>query len=240
MKNAIIAIVVIGLVVGGFLLFNAWRRGGEEVGEGGLKGWLFFSVTDAAANLQNVSEIKMTVDRVEVFSDTQGWVTAGEADKTFNLLELKANNELALLARAQLNADTFTKARLTLAQVEVVEKSGAEVKAALPSKEIVLAANMKVEPAKTTHVKLDIIADRSLHATTKGKIVFAPVVQVESRSEATVQVSADNEVSVSGGNMEANVLLGTDVDGTVKEDFSLDSNAKLEIEADGQIKILGQ
>lgn len=241
MKSIIVLIVVAAIAVGALVLFNNLRKGGEEASSGVEgKGWLFFSITDAAASLEGISEIKMTVDRVEVFSSAQGWVTVNEQDKTFNLLDLRARNEMSLLAQAQVNADTFNRVRVTLADVEVEKKTGAKINASLPSKELVLNAAVKVEPKTTTHVKLDVLADRSLHSSVNGKIVFAPVIQVESRSQATVEVSSENEVSVSGGTMQANVLLGTDVDGTVKEDFSIDSDAKLQIETDGQIKILGQ
>lgn len=241
MKNIIVLIVVAAIAIGAFFLFDSWRKGGEE-GPAGTegKGWLFFSITDAAAGLESISEIKMTVDRVEVFSNTQGWVTVNDRDKTFNLLELRNRNELALLAQAQVNADTFNRVKVTLGNVEVEKKNGAKIEASLPSRELILNAAVKVEPKSTTHVKLDVLADRSLHTSVNGKIVFAPVIQVESRSQATVEVSSENKVSVSGGTMQANILLGTDVDGTIKEDFSIDSDAKLQIETDGQIKILGQ
>lgn len=62
------------------------------------KGRAVFSITDAAANFENVSEVMLTVDKVEVQSATKGWVLVSNTPKKYNLLDLKASGALAFLA----------------------------------------------------------------------------------------------------------------------------------------------
>src|SRR3989344_6486677 len=71
------------------------------------KGNLYFSITDAAANMNNVTAIIMTIDKVEAYSNTNGWMTISQTPQSFSLLDLKAKNETALAAKALVLADTY-------------------------------------------------------------------------------------------------------------------------------------
>ena len=96
------------------------------------EGRAVFTITDAAADMGAVSEVHVTVEQVRVHSETQGWVTVSDEQQTYDLLELKAENSHALLADANLTADTYNQLRLDVSEVIVVDAEG-EHEAKLPS-----------------------------------------------------------------------------------------------------------
>jgi hypothetical protein len=67
--------------------------------------------------------------------------------------------------------------------------------------------------------------------------IFSPVVKTETKSSANVSVNSSNVVSVSGGNLDYENTIGMDIDGSVKANFQLKSNAKLNIGSDNMIKL---
>ncbi|MDO8626106.1 MAG: hypothetical protein Q7K39_01445 [Candidatus Magasanikbacteria bacterium] len=76
------------------------------------------------------------------------------------------------------------------------------------------ALEMTKEGADATNsVKLDFIADQSLHLTGNGKFIFAPVVKLESRSKADVQVGSDDSVAVSGDDVDSEATVSMDLKG---------------------------
>src|SRR3989344_8504352 len=156
MDNTVIMVIIIVALVllgGIFLLYNMQNPSGLPAytptptstpqNQNQTKGTIYFAVTDAAANMQNVSAINMTIDRVDVYSAAQGWVTITQAPQTFSLLELKSKNQSKLLAKASVFADTFSQVKLHISKVMVTE-SGKVKEAKLPSNNFNLASTMKV------------------------------------------------------------------------------------------------
>lgn len=255
-KNAIIGIVVLIALVGGFLIltnsnyFGAGTGGepygngtptGDESGSGdkmGAKGTVYFSITDAAADMGAVSSIKMTVDKVEMHSNAEGWVTVSESPKTFDLLELKSLGRTELLAKADVVADSYDQIRLHMAEITVTESGQTRV-AKLPSNELKINGEVKVEGGAESSAKIDVLASESLHKTGKGEFIFAPVLKFESRSRTSVEVSSGNSVTISGGDTDHDTSFGTDINGEVKENFKLDIKANLELDG-GIIKLDGK
>src|SRR5688572_23889162 len=71
---------------------NALENGTENSDQVSTQGRVVFSITDAAANMSNFSEVNMTVSRVEFYNQSRGWVTASSTPRTYNLLALDAEN----------------------------------------------------------------------------------------------------------------------------------------------------
>ena len=165
-----------------------------------------------------------------------GTVVVSAETQTFNLLELKAGATLALVAQADIPAGTYNQVRLMVSKVEVVKSDGATAEAKLPSGELKIVGNIVVAEGANTNLTLDFLADKSLHMTGKGEFIFAPVVAMESRSNAEVAVDADRKVKVSGGKIDSNIKVGTDVDGSVRENFELDTTGGVTID-NGVIKL---
>jgi hypothetical protein len=80
---------------------------------------------------------------------------------------------------------------------------------------------------------LDFLGDKSLHSTSNGEYVFAPVVVAESRSGGEVAVGDSDEVEVLGGVVDSTATVGVDLDGVSRTNFTLMTGADLRV--DGSI-----
>ena len=241
----IIILVVAILGIGAFSLFYANpnllnnpsnNNSNPQNNQNQTKGTIYFTVTDAAADLGNINAINATIDRVEVYSATQGWVTITRTPQTFSLLELKAQSKAQLLAQADISSGLYTQTRFHITKILVTE-AGQVKEAKVPSNEFNMNLNMQVDQNAITVTKLDILADVSLHKTGKGEFIFAPVVKANTHNNAIVQVGSDNIVTTSGGMTNQSIIAGMDIDGQVKPNFSIDSNINLELNATGGIQV---
>ncbi len=203
------------------------------------QGTVVIAITDTAANMGNVSAINMTVDKVYLHSESQGWVSVSSNSQTFELLDLKAKKSLALVVKTNVKADTYDQVWLHVVKV-MVTTSGTVKEAKLPSNDFKIKGIVKVIANANANAtaSMDVIADESLHKTLKGELVFAPVIKFESQSNATVNVTADNMVTIVSGNVDSSKSAGMDVTGEVRDNFKLDAKAIIEINA-GVIQIQG-
>lgn len=233
-KNTGIIVGAIALVVILVGLF-AYNNGKKPANAGVL----YIGITDATADISDVSDIDLSVKKVEVKSSTGAWVKVASDEKVYKLLSLNASGKTELYAKAYVSAGTYDQIRVSLGDVVVKTKSKGDVKANLPSKQIFIDSNIVVKEKSNTSVKLDILADQSLHTTGKGEYVFASVVKAEARSEADVKVSSDDVVS-SGGKVDQDATFGVDLTGKARKDFILKTGKSLEVESssDGKVKFL--
>jgi len=203
------------------------------------KGRAVFAITDAAADMQSVTSVKVTVESIKVHSAAEGWTTVSSSSKTYDLLELKGKSETALLADAQLKQGTYDQLRLDISKVVVTDANGTH-EAKLPSGELKINGKLVVEANSTSTATFDFIADESLHVTGNGKYIMAPVVQLETREDADVSVRSGNKVQISGGKVDTNVKVGMDINGNVGVGVKISSNADISIDTLGKIKLGSQ
>ena len=223
----IIAIVVIGL---GYYIYRVNVNSGEttdttETSQSQVMGKVTVAFTDATASIKNVNEISMEVNKVELYSDTQGWVAVGSHQRVYKLLDLNKRSQAEIYTTADVSADTYTRARVTLGNVTVSTKNG-DKPATLPGKNLEMETKVVVNENQNASLKLDFVADRSLY-------LFAPFIQIEGRSDAQIDMTSEGIVTVSGGSVDTTQNVGMDVDGTVKNDFQLGADVKLDIDATG-------
>jgi hypothetical protein len=141
-----------------------------------------------------------------------------------------------LYGSAPVEAGTYNQLRMKVDKVVVTQQGGGKKEAKLPSGELKIQGNFTVQANNITSIALDFLADKSLHTTGKGEFIFSPVVAVESRSKADVEVAADNKVAISGGTVDAKTTVGMDIDGQTKVNFILDTAKGVDIE-NGKIKL---
>lgn len=203
-------------------------------------GSLIIGITDATADISNVNDVNLSVKKIEIYSATKGWVSISSDTKNYKLLALNASGKTELYTKTNVLIGEYNKIRITLGDVVVNTKSKGDVKATLPSSYIVIDTNLKIKENKDTSIKLDVLADQSLHTTIDGEYVFAPVVKTESRSSAKVSIETDNIVLISGGDIDSNTTVGVDFDGTSKTNFRAESDSSLKVETSitGEIKFL--
>ena len=229
-----IGIVVIILVIVGVFYFSGSNNSGSSAQNG--TGKVYVTVSDASANVQGVSDVDMTVNDVELHSASQGWVTVSNSPNTFNLLTLKANGHVQLAGQADVPAGTYDQVRATISGVEVVTNSGNKP-AILASNTLTITGPVIVAADASSEANLDVHTSDSLHVATDGEYVFTPVVNFESRDSANVTVNSDNSVTVSGGTVDTNVIVGTDLSGATHVGAELSSTAQIQINAGAPVLV---
>ena len=73
------------VLVGILVILGVWYMSMTKESQGRV----VFTVTDAAASLENLTSVTMSVDKVEVQNASNGWVTVSDKDYDFDLLKLK-------------------------------------------------------------------------------------------------------------------------------------------------------
>lgn len=225
---------IIAVAAAGLIYFGLGQNSDNQSGSTTDKGRVVFALTDAAADLQNVSEVRLQVEQVQVQGSGSAWITVMAQPKEFDLLKLKQTGTAELLADASLEAGTYNQIRLDIGKVIVISDSG-ETEAKLPSSQLKIVGRFTVEAGTTSTVLVDVLLDKSLHVTGNGKYILTPVVKFESKSQANAKVESGNKVDISGGKTDASTTVGMDVSGEVKSDFAVDAKAKLEVLANGAI-----
>lgn len=203
------------------------------------KGNAVFAITDAAASMQSVSSVKITIDSVKIRSAAESWITVSSSAKTYDLLQLKAEGSQALLADVQLKEGTYDQIRLGISSVVVTDAKG-EQEAKLPSGELKIQGNLIIKANSTATATFDFIADESLHLTGNGKYIMAPVVHIETREDADVEVSSSNKVEIKGGKIHTNVRVGMDAEGNIGVGLRIPADLNITIDTEGAIKIGGK
>ena len=244
-KQFIVALIAIFIVFGGiYAIINLLPSDGEmtvvippskmppgtETPPAGAKqGNAVFAVTDAASSLENVESVIITVGELRVHSASRGWITVSENTKQFDLMKLKNSNVLALLSEAKLETGNYEQIRLMVTKTTVIEKtSGKTFDAKIPSGDLKLVGGLAIEEGKNSTVLFDFLLDKSLHVTGDGKYVFAPVIKLETKTEAEVKIT-DGLVEIKGGKIKTSTELGMNEEGEMKAGLSLDAKAALEI-----------
>lgn len=234
----IVGVAVIVLLVGGWFAYSNWSgdsmtnsdldNQNGDVNQTQTKGSLYITMTDAAANMNAVTAVNMTVDKVYIHNQTDGWVAVSQTPQTFDLLALHASGSQKLVAKVDATTGTYDQIWFHMTNVAVTE-SGKVKTATLPSGDFKMTGTIKVVADAASSAKIDVLADKSLYKTAKGEFIFAPVVNFESRSSATANVDSNNIVTVTGGVVESTTTAGMDFDGSVKANFKLDLNANVQI-----------
>jgi hypothetical protein len=218
----IIAVVIIG--GGAYFLMNSDSSEGE--------GRVVFAITDAAAEMGTISEVRVTIDSIEAHSTQDSWTTVSSESQEYDLLELKAKGQLAIMADEEIEAGSYDQFRMKISKVVIVDSEG-EHEAKLPSGELKINTAMDIDSNSTATATFDFIADESIHVTGNGKYIMAPVIQIEVREDATVESNGSNTVIIRGGQIRSNSRVGMDINGNVGVGLSIPASAQLDIDLGG-------
>lgn len=209
---------------------------GTNPGTNAQTGRVVFSITDAAADLESVSSIYVTIDKIEVQKQGGTWVTVSSTSKTYDLIKLKAEDSHALLADVELEEGLYNQMRLEISEVMVVDASG-ERKARLPSGELKVIGDIEVRKGTTSTASFDFIADESLHVTGEGTYVMIPVVWVETKADAEASIAGSSSVTITGGSVKSKQKFGMDLEGNVSVGTQVLSTTVIQIGSDGKLGI---
>lgn len=217
----LIIIISVGLIISGC---NATDKNVSP----SENGRLVMTITDAAANMGSISELRITVDKIEAHSKTEGWIVIESGEQTYNLLELKSQNKAELLADSEVKVDEYNEIRFNIKEAVVVDSNG-EHKAKVPSNQYKININSKVEKGQSSTIEVDILADESLHVTGNGEYIMAPVAKVETKSNSNIQILSDNSVIVKGGETTSKTTVGMDINGNIGVGLKIPADVKLEV-----------
>jgi Domain of unknown function (DUF4382) len=231
-QKTIILLAVVIVVLGAAVFYFSSNNSATLASQGKA----IIGIADASAAIPGVTAIMITVDTVEVQSGANGWITVSSGAKQYDLLQLQQTGAIALLADANLPVGTYDQIRLTISKV-LVTASGTTHEAKLPSGTLRIVGRLVIEAGKTATAVLDFNAAKSLLETGNGTFILAPVVNLETKSDATVEEQSDNTLTISSGTVESDVNVGMDEHGDVKDNFQLDTNAKIEVDAEGVIHV---
>lgn len=214
------------------LLIVACSPGAEQTNR---EGRAVFILTDAAADMGAVTRVTVTIDSVSVLTEGGAWTKVNTKQQTYDLLALKASGTQVLLADYNLTPGVYRQMRLEVSRVIVTDASGDHT-AKMPSGELKLVGKLVVNENSTSTARFDFIADESLHVTGNGTYIFAPVIQLETREKAHVEIksSADFKtiVLLKDGKINENIKLSMDVKGNVGEGLMVRKESKLSVVGD--------
>ncbi len=243
--------IFMGAILALFALF-LMAACSPQLGQASQEGRAVFIITDAAANMGEVTNIRVTIDSVQVLSESTGWIKVSAEEHTYDLLKLKSEGIQALLADYNLTPGVYRQMRLDISKVIVTDQLGNHT-AKLPSGVLKIFGNLTVNANSTSTVKFDFIADKSLHITGNGQYIFAPVIQLETRQRAQVETEEryrDNDderqtderenedtddddeysrtvVRVRDGETDGHTQVSMDIDGNVGEGLRIREDSKL-------------
>jgi len=150
-----------------------------------LSGCVF---SDRAGNFQiylkdqpidNAKEILVTISKISVQKEDEGFLTLWSGEKTYDLLKLRDKEEKII--DITLEAGTYTQIRLyvTAGQIVIFGKSH-EMK--VPSSEVKIPLVFNIMEGGTTEILLDFEAEHSIQAVNAGQseqYTLRPVIRVE-------------------------------------------------------------
>jgi len=177
-------------------------------------GRVVMTVTDAATNMNNVVDVNISVDKISLHSQAGGWVTVASTPHTYDLVALKSSGNQALLADLSLSPAHYDQIRLNVLNVIVTDANGTR-DAKMPSNTLLFNGEIVVLSDKTSTASFDFILDQSLYTTTDSRYVFAPIVQLDSRTDGSADTTSADNVILSGGTVQTSSRVGMDVEGNL-------------------------
>ena len=202
-------------------------------------GDVVFAITDAAANMGEVTAMEMTVNQIRVRAEGGEWTTVSSEEQTFDLLQLRATNTVQLMTQVQLQERNYDMVEINVSQVRVTNGSGTHT-AMMINNRLQMECMLEVQTQTMATVNFDFIADESLHETTEGQYVFAPVIALQTRMQAQVQLKNNNEVDISGGTVRTNAQIGMNISGQMGVGLKIQTGTQLQISAGKVIEAGGQ
>lgn len=229
------------IILASLALLFAGCNGSTSLGNGetstGNEGRVVFTITDAAADMENVNEVRATINNVELYSESSGWVQVSSEAQTYNLLQLGEENRAALVADERVESSQYSQMRFDIEEVTVITADGNSREATMPSEEMQMDIQADVNSNNTAVIKLDILVDKSLHETEEGDYVMAPVVMVESREDVEVDTNNTANVIVEGGAITTAQTYGMDVEGNVDIGVQIPADAEITLGVLNDIQI---
>ena len=211
------------------------------------QGVTVFSLSDAPA-ISSISAVDISVSSAYVHSMTTGkWymVFSSNTPKSFDLVQLR--NVAGVLSGANLSAGTYDEITLTVSNATAVVNNQTEP-VFLPSGELKIFGKFDIGSASNTVVNstnssnttgsntvnwinLDFNLSKSIHITGNGKVILLPVISLNGRQGAELNVSTNGTLVVhKPGRLAIHEQVGMDDHGNMQAGVPVPMNANLSVE----------
>lgn len=227
--GVLVVLAIVVVVAAAFLGFNVLAPASPQ-------GRFVATLTDAAVNLDGVSQINVTIDSIRAHSDTNAWVTLSSTQQTFDLLQLKREGNQVVIADLNIPSATYNQIELNISKVIVVDADGNH-EAKLPSGKIRMNMDVNLAKGSTSTASLDVLADESLHITGNGLYILAPVIHLQTRDDANVDIDSEHHAIINGGRMRNDIKVGMNENGDVGTEIKIPKNSDISIGADNKIHV---
>ncbi|MBI2056002.1 MAG: DUF4382 domain-containing protein [Candidatus Sungbacteria bacterium] len=192
------------------------------------QGRLVIGITDVTAPIESVSEVRLTISEMSIRNASGQWTRVAANPQTFDLLTLDKKAMIALFSDSNnVAAGTYNRVTITMGGVQVI-KDGKAYPAKLPSNTFSVDVKIVVINGKDSAMTLDFEASKALHLTEKSAYIFAPVVRLQTRSQASVQVLA-NAVHTNEGSIDTDTTIGMNEHGVIKAGFSFGGSTRFDL-----------
>ncbi len=123
---------------------------------------------------------------IEVHSVNGQWVTLTSEPMSFDLLQSTGTPQLMVFK--DVPPGRYDKIRVDMESFQIKKKDGTVITAYLPNKELIINANIVVEKKGSSVAQLNLDLAKSLHLTTEKELVFAPVIDVETKKNVAIEL----------------------------------------------------
>ncbi len=180
-----------------------------------------FTIADAAAPIENIKSVLVTLSEIDIHSPTRGWIIVNKTPATYDLLKLYRDSSTLILSDLQLEAVSYDQIRFVIDSVSVVTTDGNARAAVLPSNELKINTALSLYRGDNAEAGIDFLVNKSLHITGDGQYLFMPVVRFETRgSVSQLHLLTDKKIDVVGGVTQFDAMFGMNEEGALKTDFS--------------------
>lgn len=258
----LLAVVAVGLLIWWLLsISKKGKNGGSPYGgggggtpAGGPSGRVVFGLAASANELGQLQKADLSIDKIEALAQpllkageanaaarpVQGgnWVTVSARREAADLVALRNNRDILLLADGRLPVGSYVAVRMYLSKLVITDTSGTVRNVQIISPTWVVPGGLRVSADGIASVIVDIDIQESLFLTVNSEPVFAPVLRYEARSGVAVDTTGKKLRLTSMGQTVADRKLGTDVNGLTEVGLGIPATAQLALQGGRLIQVV--
>lgn len=173
---------------------------------------------------------------IEIRNENGQWITLTSDAMQFKLLENSGKQQVMVYKK--IPAGKYNQIRIDVEFVKIITMNKTYT-TVIPNKYITIDTNIIVDENGKSITELNIDLAKSLHMTTKDDIIFAPVIDVNSKRNINVNILDANKklINVNGGVLLDKKRVGMDIKGQMRQDFVLNTDQKLAIKNNQIVQI---
>lgn len=197
-----------------------------------------------AAN--SLTKANVTIDHLQGYHATQGWVSLGGGSQTIDLLDLRngANPQHTprVILDSRVPVGQYSKLKFNITKVNLEDSQGSKA-VITPATTYEMTANFNVSNRKdlATVIVLDIPLDEAIReaedATNQLVKVFAPVIDIKTQDGSQIDTSGKRLTIQKPGKATYEGQVGTDIHGIVNRGLNIPQGVPLKVGRDGKLYI---